>query len=64
MKLFSGLFKSRDKPENKLNNNSYSFFIGHSSSGKGVNKQPVIAGCLFVCSNIIGNIVKSTNLCL
>ncbi|QRG86122.1 hypothetical protein [Bulleidia sp. zg-1006] len=39
MGLFSGLFKSRDKPENKLSNNSYSFFIGQSSSGKRVNER-------------------------
>lgn len=39
MGILSGLFKSRDKPENKLSNNSHSFFVGQSSSGKRVNEK-------------------------
>ena len=39
MGLFSGLFKSRDKPKNSTVGSSYSFYMGGSTSGKPVNER-------------------------
>lgn len=37
MGIFSRLFKFRDKPRNSYDSPSYSYFFGHSNSGKRVN---------------------------
>ena len=37
MSIFSGLFKSRDKPVNRTPGSSYAFYLGGTSSGKIVN---------------------------
>ena len=34
MSLFSGLFKSRDKPQNRTSGSNYAFFFGGTTSGK------------------------------
>ena len=34
MRLLSGLFKSRDKPKNRINGNSYSFLWVHLYQGE------------------------------
>ena len=39
MGLFSGLFRSRDKPQNRTAGSSYSFFMGGSTSGKTVTER-------------------------
>ena len=39
MGIFSGLFRSRDKPTNSTNGSSYRFFLGQSNSGKPVNER-------------------------
>ena len=36
MNIFSGLFKSRDKPTNSTNGSAYRFFFGQTQSGKTV----------------------------
>ncbi|NEW66046.1 phage portal protein [Carnobacteriaceae bacterium zg-84] len=60
MKLFSGLFRSRDKPENKLSNNSYSFFIGQSSSGKRVNERTAMTmSAVYSCVRILSETLAS-----
>ena len=33
MSLFSGLFKSRDKPQDRTSGNNYAFFFGGTTSG-------------------------------
>ena len=38
MGIFSGLFKSRDKPQNRTSGSGYSFFFGGSTAGKNVNE--------------------------
>ena len=40
MGIFSGLFKSRDKPENRTPGSSYAFYLGGSSSGKPGSQNP------------------------
>ncbi len=39
MGIFSGLFRSRDKPQNSLIGSRYDFFFGGTSSGKAVNEH-------------------------
>ncbi|NCB42154.1 MAG: phage portal protein [Clostridia bacterium] len=39
MNILSGLFRSRDKPQNSLTASRYSFFFGATTSGKPVNEQ-------------------------
>ena len=34
MGIFSGLFKSRDKPQNRTSGSNYAFFFGGTASGK------------------------------
>ncbi len=42
MGILSGIFKSRDKPQNATSGSAYRFFIGGSSSGKNVNERSAI----------------------
>lgn len=37
MRIFSGLFKSRDHPKNSYDSPSYTYFFGRSNSGKRVS---------------------------
>ena len=39
MGIFTGLFRSRDKPQNRTAGSTYSFFFGGSTSGKPVNER-------------------------
>ena len=39
MSIFDGLFRSRDKPQNRTPGSSYSFYMGGSSSGKAVTER-------------------------
>ena len=39
MNIFSGLFKSRDKPTNSTNGSAYRFFFGQTQSGKIVTER-------------------------
>ena len=39
MSVFSGLFKSRDKPQNRTAGSGYAFFMGGTTSGKTVTER-------------------------
>ena len=39
MGIFSGLFKSRDKPQNRTTGSNYAFFFGGTTSGKAVTER-------------------------
>ena len=39
MSVFSGLSKSRDKPQNRTSGNNYAFFMGGTTSGKTVTER-------------------------
>ena len=39
MGIFSGLFKSRDKPVNRTAGSNYAFFFGGTTSGKAVTER-------------------------
>ena len=39
MGIFSGLFRSRDKPTDRTADSSYAFYLGGSTSGKAVTER-------------------------
>ncbi|NCB66963.1 MAG: phage portal protein, partial [Bacilli bacterium] len=39
MGTLTGLFRSRNKPQNRTSGSSYSFLFGGSTSGKAVNER-------------------------
>lgn len=43
MSIFDGLFRSRDKPQNRTAGSSYAFFMGNSIAGKSVTERSAIA---------------------
>ena len=61
MGIFSGLFKSRDKPQNSYDSPSYNYFFGRSNSGKRVNdrtamQHTVVYACVRVLSEAIAQL--------
>lgn len=43
MGLFDGLFRSRDKPQDRTAGSSYTFFMGGSTAGKNVSERSAIS---------------------
>ena len=39
MSIFSGLFRSRDKPQNRTAGSAYTFYMGGTTSGKAVTER-------------------------
>ena len=61
MGIFTGLFKSRDKPTNSYDSPSYSYFFGRTNSGKRVNdrtamQHTVVYACVRVLSEAIAQL--------
>ena len=61
MKILSNLFKSRDKPTNRVNGNAYSFFMGASSSGRRVTERTAmqmtaVYGCVRILSETLASL--------
>lgn len=58
MNLFSGLFKSRDKPENRTAGSSYAFYLGGSTSGKAVTERSAMQmTAVYSCVRILAEAV-------
>ena len=58
MGLFSGLFKSRDKPKNSTVGSSYSFYMGGSTSCKPVNERSAMQmTAVYSCVRILAEAV-------
>lgn len=58
MKLLSGLFRSRDKPQNRTAGSSYSFFFGGTTSGKAVNERSAMQmTAVYSCVRILAEAV-------
>lgn len=58
MGIFSGLFKSRDKPENRTAGSSYTFFMGSSTSGKNVTERSAMQmTAVYSCVRILAEAV-------
>lgn len=61
MSIFSGLFRSRDKPTNSYDSPSYSYFFGRINSGKRVSdrtamQHTVVYACVRVLSEAIAQL--------
>lgn len=60
MSIFSGLFRSRDKPKNSTSGSSYRFVMGGSTSGKPVNERSAMQmTAVYSCVRILSEAVAS-----
>ena len=60
MSIFSGLFRSRDKPSNSTNGSGYRFFFGGSTSGKTVNERSALQmTAVYACVRILSESIAS-----
>ena len=60
MKILSNLFKSRDKPTNRVNGNAYSFLLGASSSGRRVTERTAMQmTAVYSCVRILSETLAS-----
>ena len=58
MGIFSGLFKSRDKPQNRTAGSNYAFFIGSTTSGKTVTERSAMQmTAVYPCVRILSEAV-------
>ena len=58
MGIFSGLFRSRDKPTNRTVGSSYSFFMGGTTSGKAVTERSAMQmTAVYSCVRILAEAV-------
>jgi len=58
MGILSGLFKSRDKPENRTTGSSYAFYLGGTSSGKAVNERTAMQmTAVYACVRILSEAI-------
>ena len=61
MGIFSGLFRSRDKPKDSYDSPSYSYFFGRTHAGKRVNDRTAmqiiaVYACVRVLSEAIAQL--------
>ena len=60
MGIFTGLFHSRDKPQNRTSGSGYSFFMGSSAAGKRVNERTSMQmTAVYSCVRILSEAVAS-----
>jgi HK97 family phage portal protein len=60
MGILSGLFRSRDKPQNILGGGRYNFFFGGTSSGKAVNEHTAMQmTAVYSCVRILSETLAS-----
>lgn len=58
MGIFSGLFRSRDKPQNRTTGSSYAFFMGGSTAGKAVNERSAMQmTAVYACVRILSEAI-------
>lgn len=58
MSIFSGLFKSRDKPTNATAGSRYSFYMGSTTSGKAVTERSSMQmTAVYACVRILSETV-------
>ena len=58
MGLFTGLFKSRDKPQDRTAGSSYTFFMGGTTSGKSVTERSAMQmTAVYSCVRILAEAV-------
>ena len=66
MGIFSGLFKSRDKPQNRTAGSNYAFFMGGTTSGKTVTERSAmqmtaVYSCVRILSEAVGQCLCTDN---
>ena len=60
MGVFSGIFRSRDKPKDRTAGSAYSFFLGGTSSGKYVTERSAMQmTAVYCCVRILSEAVAS-----
>lgn len=58
MGIFSGLFKSRDKPQNRTSGSNYAFFFGGTTSGKSMTERSAMQmTAVYSCVRILSEAV-------
>ena len=58
MGIFSGIFHSRDKPQNRTAGSAYTFFMGGSTSGKPVNERSAMQmTAVYSCVRILAEAI-------
>nr|DAO66077.1 MAG TPA: Portal [Caudoviricetes sp.] len=58
MNIFTYLFRSRDKPQNRTSGSGYSFFFGGSTAGKNVNERSAMQmTAVYSCVRILAEAV-------
>ena len=58
MSIFSGLFKSRDKPQNRTAGSSYAFFMGGTTAGKLVTERSAMQmTAVYSCVRILAEAI-------
>lgn len=58
MSIFSGLFKSRDKPQNRTAGSSYAFYMGSSTAGKKVTERSAMQmTAVYSCVRVLSEAV-------
>ena len=58
MRIFSGPFHSRDKPQNSIGSSRYNFFYGNTTAGKPVNEQTAMQmTAVYSCVRILSETV-------
>lgn len=58
MGIFSGLFKSRDKPQNRTAGSQYSFFLGGTTAGKSVTERSAMQmTAVYSCVRILAEAI-------
>ena len=60
MNIFSGIFRSRDKPTDRTAGSSYSFFLGTSTAGQYVTERSAMQmTAVYCCVRILSEAVAS-----
>ena len=60
MGIFTGLFKSRDKPKNRTAGSSHAFYTGISTAGKAVTERSAMQmTAVYSCVRILAEYVPS-----
>ena len=58
MGIFSGLFKSRDKPQNSYDSPSYTYFFGRSNAGKRVTDRTALQHiAVYACVRVLSEAI-------
>ena len=58
MSIFDGLFRSRDKPQNRTSGSAYSFYFGGTTSGKSVTERSAMQmTAVYSCVRILAEAV-------